>query len=362
MLRIALTALALVLVASCAKDAPDSGPTVLMTSDDESIVMDSDASASRARGPQSIAFKPPRADGTWAYRLVLEASGQQRISVSTDHDERDPVEQSFLLEAEYGETPTQAKVGVNRGAYLLRLDALHFRVLQSGGPPRVIELADDRMRILVGDKPETDLEGAQPKEGLTPRMLIHQIIGLVIHDDLGNPVSVQLRGRPKVRNFLNQFPLREAMAFSRVPRPKEPISPGYNWQGQRFPANAIGGLGLELDIEYSLTGYADVDGVRCAWILLKGVKNGTDIPSAQGFVFDRVKAEIRGEAWIELDTGRLRRMVIFDESRAAYTKGKEPSPVTDHRLRYKGRMMVELIDPNELRETWADGKPRFEIK
>jgi len=313
-------------------------------------------------GPVAIPFRAPNSNGSWAYRLIFETSGQQQLQVSTDNRERDPIEQSIMIELEYAEIPTQSKPGSRRGTYLLRLDALHARILQSGSPPRVIEVADDRLRVMSGEDIETDLSGAQPEEGLTPRMILGQIFGLVVHDAEGNPVSVQLRGRPKVREFLGQFPLREGIAFSRIARPTEPIEPGYAWVAQRFMPNAVGALGLRLDVDYSLTGFADVDGVRCAWIRITSNEDGTDVPSALGFDFDRVKAELKGEAWIELDTSRLRRMVVFDESRAAYTRGVEPAPVSNSRMRYKGRMLLELIDPNEKRTTWAEGKPRFEVK
>jgi len=345
---------------SCAGgESGPAAPTVLMTEEEETFETPPPL-AEPAEGPISIRFRPPDPDGSWAYRLVLEASGQQELSVSTENRKRDPVDQSLLLEIEFAELPAKAKPGSgDGGAYLLRLDALHVEVLQSKRPPREIELAGDRLRILVDEKVDTDLEGAQPKEGLTPRMIINRVFGLVLHDPAGNPISIQTRGQPRVRDFLGQFPLREGIAFSRVARPMEPIEPGYDWVAERFLPNAVGALGLKLDVNYSLTGFADVDGVPCAWIRLESNADGSNYPSAAGFNFDRVRAELKGEAWIELETSRLRRMVIFDESRAAYTRGDPPGPVSIQRMRYKGRMRIELIDPNEADETWADGKQRF---
>ncbi len=100
--------------------------------------------------------------------------------------------------------------------------------------------------------------------------------------------------------------------------------------------------------------------MRCAWILLESKRGGEDVPSAAGFNFDRIQAEIRGEAFIELESSRLRRMVLFDESRAQYHKGKAPAAVHEHRLRYRGRILIESIEADPDRETWADGKKRFE--
>lgn len=347
-------------LAACAGDSGPAEPTVLMAEEADEFGAPP-ALEDPTEGPISIGFRPPDPDGSWAYRLVLEASGQQEMSLSTEHRERDPVDQSVLLEIEFAELPAEAAPGSpgSSGAYLLRLDALHAEVLQSKRPPREIELADDQLRILVNEKVDTDLEGAQPKEGLTPRMILHRVFGLVLHDAAGNPVSIQSRGQPRVRDFLGQFPLREGIAFSRVARPVDPIEPGHQWVAERFLPNAVGALGLKLDVHYSLTGFADVDGVPCAWIRLESNADGYDYPSEAGFTFDRVRAELKGEAWIELETSRLRRMVILDESRAAYTRGTPPGPVSTQRMRYKGRMLIELIDPDEERETWADGKERF---
>ena len=113
-------------------------------------------------------------------------------------------------------------------------------------------------------------------------------------------------------------------------------------------------------MKYSLAGFRTIDGVRCAWLHVEAEEEGTKVPSASGFNFDRVEATIKGEAFIELETSRLRRMVVFDESRAQYQRGKEPNPVLEHRLRYKGRMLIELVDPDDDKERWADGKKRFE--
>ena len=276
--------------------------------------------------------------------MILEGTGQQTMEASTDHRDAEPIEQSFTLEVEYTELPTKTREGSDRGAYLMRLDALYFRNFQTKTPPQTIELAGDRLRVLSGkDKVEMDLEGAQPEEGLTPRMLLQQIFGMVIYNEDGEALSVQMRGRPRAREFLKRFPIQGAIRFSRVPRPGEPISPGHSWNAELFPPNVLGGLGLRLDVQYSLAGFRDIAGVRCAWILLEANREGTKIPSEAGFVFDRVRAEIRGEAFIEVETARLRRLLVIDDARGQYQRGKAPNPVVQHRIRNKGRMLIELV-------------------
>ncbi len=364
-MRVRLSLPLLVLCLACADPEPK-GPTVLMGSQVPDIVLpeeqgQSATSATGEDGAISIRFAPPDAEGSWAYRLLFETSGQQILQASTEHRDPEPIEQSLMLEMEYVELPAkQGQAGSDQRAYLLRLDALHSQNMQSGRPPQTIELAGDRLRVYSGkDKMEMDLEGAQPKEGLTPRMLLQQIFGLVVYDEQGETVTAQVRGRPRARDFLKQFPIRDAIRFSRVPRPTESIRPGHQWAATRFPPNAIGGLGLKMDVSYSFAGYRDVDGVRCAWILIESEEDGTDVPAATGLTFDRVRAEIRGEAFIELSNSRLRRMVIHDESRAQYKRGKAPKPTLEHRLRYRGRMLLELIESDPARERWADGSKRF---
>lgn len=361
----ALTALSLLCLAlACAEPDTQRTPTVLMGEEDEESAPvfgeESETSGEDAAVPTAIRFQPPP-DGGWSYRLILEASGQQRMESSADHHERDPIEQSFMLELEYTELPSQSSPDAVGGAYLMRLDALHFRNQQSGQPPRHIELSGDRLRVVSGrDQVDMDLEGAQPKEGLTPRMMLRQVFGLVVYDRNGDARSVQIRGRPRSREFLSRFPIREAIRFSRIPRPSGPIDPGEAWQASRFPPNAIGGLGFMFDVKYSLAGFREIDGIRCAWILLEAEREGEDVPSAAGFTFDRVQASVKGEAFIELESSRLRRMVLFDESRAGYKKGKDPAPILEHRLRYKGRLLIEAIEADPTRDKWADGKKRFE--
>jgi hypothetical protein len=181
----------------------------------------------------------------------------------------------------------------------------------------------------------------------------------VVHDGLGNPVSIQFRGVPAARRFLRELLVKQSVGYSRLSLPEEPIAPGAVWHGVRYPVSPAGGLGLRLDVEYTLAGFQELDGVACAWILLRADESGEGVASAAGFRFDRVVASLSGSAWVELDSSRLRRLVLEDEVRAAYSRGGEPGPISSHRLRHRSRLVLELRDPEAKTDSWEDGSSRF---
>jgi hypothetical protein len=96
----------------------------------------------------------------------------------------------------------------------LELDALRRRMnrMPPGGE-RGLEVGDDRVRTLNGDKIEIDLRGAQPKGDLTPRSLLNRPFALLVNDASGNPKSVTLRGIPSAKRMLASLPIRESVAW-----------------------------------------------------------------------------------------------------------------------------------------------------
>lgn len=311
-----------------------------------------------SEAPVSLAFRLPEAGGS-AYRLVLEMSGERSVSVSTDLKKREPLNESHLLELEYQELPVE-HAGETGAALRLVLDALHYKLLQRNpDAEREIELGDDRLRVFVDGKPEIDLRGAQPKEQLTPRKLLERVFAILAQDAAGNPVTIRFQGEPVARRFLRPLLVKPALGYTRLPRPEQPIPPGYVWRAERFPVSPAGAIGLRLDVEYTLAGFQELDGVRCAWILLRAEENREDVPSAAGFHFERVVASLSGAAWVDLATSRLQRLLLEDEIRAAYQRGAEPAPVSTHRLRHRSRLLLELRDGQEKPGSWADGSERF---
>jgi hypothetical protein len=309
-------------------------------------------------GPIALPFRGPEAGGT-AYRVVFEMSGERLLSVSTDLDTRSPLHESHLLELEYREFPVETASGGEQ-AYQLALDGLHYRLMQRNpAAEREIEVGNDHLRVHSDGKVALDLRGAQPKEDVTPRTLLGRIFAIVVHDPVGNPVRIQSRGAPAARRFLQTLQVTSAVGYSRLPLAEGEIAPGATWRSRRFPASPAGAIGLALDVEYSLAGVREWDGVSCAWILFRAKEDGEDVPSAAGFAFERVTASLSGEAFVELETSRIRRLVLHDEIRAAYTRGAEPGPVSNHRLRHKSRLVLTLRDPDENPREWEDGSPRF---
>jgi hypothetical protein len=203
-----------------------------------------------------------------------------------------------------------------------------------------------------------DLRGAQPKENLTPQKLLSRIFGVLVHDEFGNPLALAPRGLPVARDFLRALPIEPAIGYSRFSLPQEEIRPGAVWHARRLPASRSGALGFMLDVEYSLAAYEELDGVPCALILLRAHEEGEDVPSASGFHFDRVLAKMSGSAWVELETSRVRRLILEDEVRVSLSRGQEPL-VQKTRMRHATRMLLELRDPDDVPDTWADGSTRF---
>ena len=355
-LAVALLLFLLGVLVSCAGSSPSS-PTVLLAEQEE---VEFDAGQRKPlppSGPVHLPYRAP-AEGGSAYRIVLEISGEWSVETPGEREGKPPLSESHLLELEYRELPI-AGAGEGRDAYLLGLDALHYKLLQENPPAlREIELGSDRLRVRVDGKEAMDLQGAQPKEDLTPQKLLGRIFGVLIHDKFGNPVALVPRGLPVARSFLRALPIESAIGYSRFAQPQEEISPGAQWHAQRLPASRSGALGLMLNVEYSLAAYEELDGVPCALIVLRANKEGEDVPSASGFLFDRVQAKMSGSAWVELETSRVRRLILEDEVRVSLTRGQAPL-VQKTRMRHATRMLLELRDPDVVPDTWADGSKRF---
>jgi hypothetical protein len=144
-----------------------------------------------------------------------------------------------------------------------------------------------------------------------------------------------------------------------VPLPEDPISPGSQWTAVRLPVSRTGELGLRLNVEYSAAGFDLLDGVSCALIKLHAEERGAGVPSAAGFAFDRVNATLTGTAWIEVETSRLRRVVLEDAIRATWTGGDGLTTTTNYRARHESQLEIRLRNPADEPSHWADGSKRF---
>jgi len=310
-------------------------------------------------GPVSLAPHPVP-EGGLLYRVESTYDGESealRVGASTE-----PLILSESVDAEiyYEEVPAPGALEDELDS-LLVLKAMRHR--QKKGPPpkeEALELAEDRLRTLGGEKmkPTLDLRGAQPKGEITPRLLLDHPFELLRRDLTGNPIAVVLRGTPPAQRFLRSLDLAPPIAWTRLSAPREAITPGTRWKMRRFPPNPVGDLGLELEIEVELAGYQILDDVPCAWLLLRSEVDEPDYPSAEGFRFDRVVAKVAGEAWVELGTSLVHKLVIEDDVRAARTRG-EGSLKAEERYRYRGRTQLRRLQ--ELPSHWADGAAHFEV-
>jgi len=201
----------------------------------------------------------PAKDGS-TYRIVASLEGESGIQAIGDdpsgawRDQRD----SSDLELVYHAVPAPRPPPGERGAALV-LDALRHRTIYTvPGSPAVrgeLELADDRLRTIEGEDVAIDLRGAQPREGLTPRMLLDRSFGLLRQDLAGRVVALAPQGLPPAKRFLRPLELRPAIEAAQLRRPTEPVAVGASWSGAYFPLIPAGRLGLRLDATWEFTGF-----------------------------------------------------------------------------------------------------------
>ena len=131
---------------SCAPSEPPAR-TVLVGEEPSHLDLGDPSRESLApRGAISLPYRTPDAGGT-AYRLILELSGERWTAPSSMSDPPEPLGESHLLELEYTERPIEGAGAVD-DAYLLVLDALHYKLLQRNpNALREIELGNDRFHM-----------------------------------------------------------------------------------------------------------------------------------------------------------------------------------------------------------------------
>jgi hypothetical protein len=307
------------------------------------------------QGPRAFSFQPPPKGGT-AYRLVLEYGGAEETAEAGAVSPPQPVESSVLLELEYRELPVRGR----RDVFQVVLDGLHYRFQQQEPrADREVELWDDRIRTLADNETVLDLRGAQPSGDLTPRKVLGQRFGSVRVDAWGSVDAMRPLGVPVARRFLKELPLLRGLVYTHPALPPGAVEIGARWSAPMLPVSPSGDLGLLLPLDYQLAGFQSLDGVPCAWLVLRSHIDGEAVPSSAGFRFDRVLATLEGDAWVELETARIRLLEVHDEVRAAYTRGQAPAPVTQHRLRHRTRAQLQLRDREAKPREWADGSERF---
>ena len=310
-------------------------------------------------GPITLKPPTPPPEGT-IYQLVVGYEGRSEVSEDSKGSTAEPTtfDEKTLIEIDYRQMPV-ADPGEGNIASLLVLEAMKRKTrAMPPGKEHVIEIGDDRFRVSVDDKVDTDLRGAQPKQDLTPRMILQKPFALVVSDLQNNPKSVQMRGLPAARKLLSTLPLREPIAYLQVPYPDRPVSPGDTWTAKRYVPNPIGKLGLGMDVVARLVGFEQRNEAPCAHISVRTKIETTNVPSDMGFTFEEARYNVNGDAWINVVNGQVEEARFEDIAAVAYkhTTGAAPARF---RARYEGHSSLQRLDALPSNGKWADGSKRF---
>ncbi len=298
-------------------------------------------------------------DAEIPYRVLLELRGETEVAREGSLTSPRTSAEEVNVELRYRLQPTAAPQPGDFAA-LAVLDALRHETRRSD--PAVaqrLELADDRMRMVQDKKVAFDLRGAQPREKVTPRMLLGQPFAAV-HQPAGQlRPTVLARGAPPVRNFHRPLSARSLLRDVQVARPTDPVGPGAVWTAPRAPSGPLAEVGLELPVEHQFAGYEVVGASQCAWLVLRATLDQPEVTSSGGQVFERVVATLRGAAWIDLATGALARLELDEDVRAGYSRADAGGVVRHIRSRYRGHLRVEQTDASDGGKRWSDGSARF---
>lgn len=287
-----------------------------------------------AAASAALVYRPPPPGGA-SYRLRVQIEGEREVR------ERERVRatpEAWRFQLDYRELPDPASAP-GESETILVLKALRWWS-RSGGSERIVEVAEDRLRILRDGEPTLDLDGAHPREALTPRMLLDHPFAGLRYDLRGDPLAILVAGPPPARDLLRSLPLRASLAWTRLAFP-EPGRDPRSWSALRSPVGPSARLGLALELRHELAG---VDDAGIARVLVRGALQAEGLRSERGLPLDRVRANVRGEARVEGSTSRLRCLRLESDVRISYRRG-EPSAPREYHLRHRSRTSLELLGP-----------------
>ncbi len=348
---------------ACAGKSED-GPTILAGMDPATGALPSGFPDPRPRGPDTndpilLPYRGPGSGGI-AYRLTLEIEGERSARRSPGNKQQPAVREAHALEAEFRMLPVEGTDSGN-DMFLLGLDALYYTQKQQNPPfERIIELADDRLRIKINGETSIDNRGNRVIGPLAPRAFLNRIFGVFTLDPSGNPIKLSSRGAPAAREFLNGIPILGAIAYTMVSLPEEPITPGSRWTGVRVPASRSGELGLGLTINYTLAGFELFGNATCAMILIDARIDENAFTGLTGLEFNHVQATLNGTAWVELENSLVRRVVLSDQIRASWVSPGKAETATEYRIQHTSKLELVLRDPHRKSKKWSDGTSHFE--
>ncbi len=306
-------------------------------------------------GPHEIRYRAPTGEGT-LYRLQLEYSGYSEVKTG-DLSEPRVARESLTFELHYRQRATDSNVE-DELASILSMAALRQEHLSSEGPNKtLIEIADDRVRMMVNDEAQLDVRSVR-RGALGPKAFLGRPFASMRSDQLGNPLKIDVRGRREARPLLRLLRLQPALRYALPSFPPSEVLPGATWQVRRIPATPVGNAGVVLDVEQRLIAYEELNGVQCARIQLRASLDATDYPTTLGLELDYIEAELSGELWLDIATGQPYRVVMQDDVSLEYSTGEGPSS-TQSRMSFGERAILDRLDfPPP--PTWADGSKRFE--
>jgi len=339
----------------------ENGPTILAEMDAGRVKngsLDPRLEALGTKDPILLPYRGPGSGGV-AYRLTLEIEGERTARKSPGNKQQPPVREAHALEAEFRKLPVNSADSGDI-MFLVGLDRLLYTQKQQSPPAdRKIELADDRLRIMINGETSVDNRGNRIIGPLEPRAFLNRIFGVISVDPRCGPTRLSSRGAPAAREFMNGIPILGAIAYTMVSLPQDPIGPGSQWTGVRIPPSRSGELGLSLTINETLAGFELFDNVPCAMILLKARLDERAFTGLTGLEFDRVQATLNGTAWVELENSLVRRVVLNDRIRASWADAHNPRMTTEHRIEHTSKWVLALRDPDEKSDRWSDGSPQF---
>ena len=360
----AAVAAAAIWLPACA-GKPD-GPTILegmdmATGEVRTGTSDPRLGALDAEGPIPLPYRGP-ASGGIAYRLTLEIEGERTTRNPSGNNQQPLIRETHALEAEFRKLPVEGADSGN-DMFLVGLDGLLYTQKQKNPPAnREIEIADNRVRIMINGEKSVDNRGNRVTGPLEPRMFLNRIFGVVTHDPSGNPIRLSSRGAPAARQFMNEIPILGAIAYTMVSLPQDPITPGSRWTGVRVPPSRSGELGISLTVEYSLASFELFEGVPCAMILIHARISENGFMGNTGLRFDQVRATLNGKAWVELENSLVRRVVLSDQIRARWTGPGNPQTATERQIQHTSKLELALRDPKRKTKKWSNGTPRFDSR
>ena len=310
------------------------------------------------KDPILLPFRPPDRGGV-AYRLIAEITQKRSITIEGSRSGGETIRESHVFELEYREVPMQGP-DARKDNSILKLDGLHYR-FQGGNPvtKREIELWHDRLRIRVDDETVIDLSGAARHQALHPRAMVGGIFGAIARDRNGNLVTMSPSGSPTARRLLADTPLWAVLTYMLFSFPTGPVAQGSQWTALRNPPGLAGELAAVLEIHYTLVAFDIQDDAPTAVIRLQAERHADRYQTPSGIFVDELTATLTGTASIDIETSRVRRMVLDDRFRITARSPGVSDSVIHSLIQQENRLTLELRDPSKKLRTWADGSRRL---